>query len=491
MKRLLILATLLIAQAIPATAQSREKGLDPWMERSLIPYVRQQLMTHPRFKDETVMFVVLKDNAPTPTTNALALSLRDRLLEAAVDTPGITIGWQQGRQPVASTPTDCVGVDVQYYVGLELNQDIDGRYSVNVRALDLNDRTWVTGFGRRWQGTLGTTQRQALRQQRVDTTFLGVREVPFTEDQTDLLAAHLARELTCALQRELEDDYVVSATPTDGVDALASAIELISNNLASNRSLTLTPDREAANAVLQGKAHRIDGDLFQYWLTITPEPGASSLTALSASAYIVLPDTATDVGPQSQLSAARNTATPRVSAAPRTVSIPNAGGDGLIGRLQVSPPRAGNECRPPCSVLRATANTDAMVFFLEHQPSYGLVRLAGNECRRRATPRLARRGDELRFAVRRTIASGHSWHETVEWHLDPKHNTYYAVVVTDADVARSMANLIDRLPQRCGDSLRPGARGSELEAWMHEFAAFTADASGTVDWRAVRVDDVM
>ena len=58
MKRLLILLTLLIAQSIPTVAESREKDLDRWVERNLIPYVRQQLVIHPRFKNETVMFVV-------------------------------------------------------------------------------------------------------------------------------------------------------------------------------------------------------------------------------------------------------------------------------------------------------------------------------------------------------------------------------------------------------------------------------------------------
>ena len=63
MKRTLILITLLIAQSIPTVAESREKDLDRWVDRNLIPYVRQQLVIHPRFKNETVMFVVLDDNA--------------------------------------------------------------------------------------------------------------------------------------------------------------------------------------------------------------------------------------------------------------------------------------------------------------------------------------------------------------------------------------------------------------------------------------------
>ena len=165
-KRILILLTILVAQAIPAVAQSREKDLDRWLDRDLIPYVRQQLLVHPRFKNETVMFVVLRDNAPASASNALALSLRDRMLTAAVATPGVAIGWQQGRSGAAldAQPQDCTLDDVHYYIGVELSQKLDSSYAVNVRALDLEDRNWVTGFGRRWQGRLSTTQRQAMRQ---------------------------------------------------------------------------------------------------------------------------------------------------------------------------------------------------------------------------------------------------------------------------------------------------------------------------------------
>ena len=37
MKRILILLTLILAQSIPAVAESREKDLDNWVDRDLIP----------------------------------------------------------------------------------------------------------------------------------------------------------------------------------------------------------------------------------------------------------------------------------------------------------------------------------------------------------------------------------------------------------------------------------------------------------------------
>ena len=64
------------------------------------------------------MFVVLEDNAPASISSELALSLRDRLLEAAIDSAGVSIGWQQGRSgnSLESRPDDCLHDNVHYYV---------------------------------------------------------------------------------------------------------------------------------------------------------------------------------------------------------------------------------------------------------------------------------------------------------------------------------------------------------------------------------------
>jgi hypothetical protein len=499
MKRILILFALLVAQSIPSVAESREKDLDRWVDRDLIPYVRQQLLVHPRFKGETVMFVVLNENTPASSTNALALSMRDRLLAAAVDTRGVEIGWQQGRGGISpeSTPGDCMHDDVHYYIGIELTQKLDGSYAVNVRALDLEDRNWVTGFGRRWQGKLSTSQRQAMRQERVDETFLGARDVPFTLAQTDLLAAHLAHRLTCTLKKRVEHDYVVSVDliepPASGLEG---TVELISNNLANRQALTLSADASVANSMLSGKAHQIDGVLHQYWVTVTPTGEVGDVAAISASAYIVLPThavpakeamAAANPGPDTSGAALVATATRRPP-----VSIPNAGKDALISPLGIVPPSTRTECGiGACSMLETRAKEDAIVFFLEHQANYGLVRLADASCRERTVARVARRGEAIRFPIARTTTSKRNWSETYEWDPAPELDTYYALVATDARIARSLANHIDRLPMRCTEAMRPGLEDEDLQKWFEDLAMLTARAADRIDWRAIEVRDVL
>ncbi len=514
MRRMLILLTVIVAQAIPTVAESREKDLDRWLERELIPYVQQQLQNHPRFRNETVMFVVLRDNVPASASNALALSVRDRLLDAAVATHGIAVGWQQGRSGNSpeSQPQDCKHDDVHYYIGIELTQNLDSSYSVDVRALDLEDRNWVTGFGKHWQGRLSTTQRQAMRQARIDETFLGGRDVPFTLAQTDLLAAQLAHKLACTMQKRVADEYVVATDVNEpSASALRGTVELISNNLASRQALTLSSDPGKANAVLGGKAHRIDGVLFQYWLTVTPKGEKDDVTALSASAYIVLPDaeqtteTLARIEPRAEATTVSEVASRADRPAP-PISIPNAGKDGLITPLRISSPTSDSECSGEgprvraasfiagsrrCSLLQTDAKADSVVFFLEHQAGHGLVRLGNNECRSRTTARIARRGERLSFPIAETTTARYNWSETHEWQLEPDLDTFYAVVVTDAKVARRMANHIDALPLRCSDAIRPGLEDDELRNWLSDFAMMSAKSSRHVDWRAIRVKDVL
>lgn len=496
MRRIFLLLTVLVAQAIPSVAESREKDLDRWVERDLVPYVRQQLVVHPRFRNETVMFVVLTDNAPASATNALALSIRDRLLAAAVATHGIEIGWQQGRGAAGPVPqaADCERHDVHYYIGITLDQKLDGDYAVDVRALDLQDRNWVTGFGRGWQGKLSTSQRQAMRQSEIDPTFLGGRDVPFTIAQSDLLAAHLAQQLACALQRNVEDDYVVAIDPSTAAgEPLPGTAEIVANHLSGSQALVVSAGGNEANAAMSGKAYRINGVLHQYWITVTPIGGSVEPAPLSASAYVVLPDeTPLDTPLESLVASDTRPVVDTKPTAPKPITIPNAGRDALLGPLRIAAPQSLTDCSGfRCSVLQTDALGDAVVFFLEHQSRHGLVRLGNHECRARTAARIARLGETIAFPVARTSDEPGDAREVLEWRREPSGDTYYAVAVRDARIARQVANHFDRLPLRCGNALRPGLEDDALERWLDEFAMLAARAADQIDWRAIEVEHVL
>ncbi len=514
MNRAVAMVISLALAALPATAA--ERHFDRWFDAELVPYVTSQLVEHPRFKGESVMFVVFEDNVPASVSNDFAISLRDRLLDAALNTPGVSVGRRQGGTSAlpASQSVDCTRDEVHYYVGVSVSRRIDGLYGVNVRALDLEDRNWVAGFGKAWQGSLSPVQQRALRQTQADATFRGARDVPFSSDEPDLLAAHLAHELSCALLRETGRRYVVSAQlEAEPGDSLAATVELVGNNLAAHDALELAGDEQQVNAALSGKAHPIDGALYQYWLTVTPiEPG-EELSTLSASAYVLLPvgrragTLPPDTAPRGDGTAGEHGLPPARGAPRATVAVPHGGGNALLGPLRILKSQDPRVCAGPaqtslhattysrpqrqCSVLVADAHADAIVFVLEHQANYGLVRLGGVACRERTAAHVVTRGTPMRYTVPFAAIGSSEMREAREWRVMPGVDTYYAFAVSDSRAAREFASHIDALPLRCQQSPRRGLDGGALQRWLEGFAELAEHHARHVSWRAIEVKDML
>jgi hypothetical protein len=188
--------------------------------------------------------------------------LRDRLRNSLADVPGIRIAWQPEQSALGTVNgnIDCAKDDVHYFIGIELTEDRSGSLHVEVRALDIEDKTWVSGFSRSWRGPLSTPQRRLLRQPETDLSFRGHRGAPYEESQTDLLAAHLAHDLGCTLLRQTAAEYVVDAAEleanTNPTSGASDMLELISNNLADYRAVQYSTTAGSANAVLEGTGRR-------------------------------------------------------------------------------------------------------------------------------------------------------------------------------------------------------------------------------------------
>ena len=134
---------------------------------------------------------------------------------------------------------------------------------------------------------------------------------------------------------------------------------------------------------------------------------------------------------------------------------------------------------------------DAIVFVLEHQANYGLIRLGGPTCRERTSPHVVTRGELMRFPIPYTSLGSSQTRETPEWLMAPGVDTYYAFAVTDASAARQFANHFDELPMRCNSRLRPGLTNNALHRWLDEFALLAARHASHVVWRAIEVKDVL
>ena len=482
---LLVLLSLLPA----ADALARSEALDRWFDRELVPTLVEHLERHPRFRGETLLFVVFNNDRPAPVTNALALRLRDQLLDAAVDA-GVSVAWQQ--QPHGAS--SCTRDKPDYYVGIELAHDLRGRHSVLIRALDIVEGTWVAGFTESWEGTLTPRERAAYRKTVSDPAFRGSRDVPYTSDQADLVAEHLSHTLSCEIFSGLDADYVVSleamagdATAADS-KLLGGAVELAARNLDQSNALELTANAAAANARVEGKAHRIDGPLHQYWLSITPLDG--KVRSLSASVYISSGSAVpAPLSPENAVAAK----SPTVAVQPAQITgvmMPGNPRDDLILPLSLYRAGSSDECGPgryDCALLHARAADDVIVYTLVHVGSLGLSRLADAGCERSPSARVVTRGHSALVPVASTTGQSRDAFNSGRWLTNPGATVYYAIAVDNARDARRVATLVDQLPLSCRGRASSGLAGIELQQWLERLSRLMLELGPRAAWRAIEV----
>ena len=490
-----LLATVFLLAALPLGAATRHADFDAWLVNDLTPYVKEQLRSHPRFKGESLRFVVLQNGKPQATSNSLALRVRDGLREAAADVPGVRIAWQPDDPHYLrnSGPggVDCTKTEVHYLIGVEMNLIHSGLLAVEIRALDVEDRTVVAGFSKSWEGPISSRQYRDFMRIETDLTFRGERAAPYEETQTDLLAAHLAHDLGCNLLRQTEAEYVITGSATGaGRDPVSNMVELVSNNLAQYSTLQFSATDASANSIIAGKAHKIDDDLYQYWITVQPIDSGSELQAFSASAYVRLPEQfmiaeALVMPPGPELESGAD-----FLASLKIVELadsPTCATGRIDGR---SPVYRRSFTDNECFALAVQSTDDAVVFFLNHQLNNGLVRLADASCLQRSSARIVRSNQQLQFTLPPDSLHSAAWSAADSWQLSPDLDTYYAVAASDTKAARALSQHIEQLPKRCSASLRPGLDGVALRQWMEELTEIIEKWEPAIDWQTIRVKNI-
>ncbi len=484
-----VATTAVLIACLPGAAQARQQNVEDWVGKGLSTYVANELTAHPRFKGASVRFVVMHNGSPLSRVDELSLRLRDRLQREVVGTPGVTIAWQpngiEAQRRVPTTGSDCSADDVQYLVGIELRSMGPDGVHASVRALDVVEKSWVAGFGKEWQGRLNREQQRARQRPVLDRTFLGDRGVPYSTAETDLMAAHLAHDLRCSLMRVLSDEYVVGRV--DPVGDGSDVLDLVGKNIAGLSSLQFAVDDVPHNALLQGKAHVVDGDLHQYWVTITPTDPNGELQAVSSSVYVRIPTRYLSASP--------------VSASPESVSVRSGA---LLDSLRMVRLESGRACpsreaaygrdpyrsrRGGCLGLEVSTNEDAVVFVLNHQQNNGLVRLDDGRCAYRTAARISRAKEAITIALPTSLLRD-SWLPENEWRLEPDADTYYAIAVSDSRAARKLGAHLDELPRRCSESVRAGFEGRELAAWLTTLSSTIEELQPFVDWNAIRIKNI-
>lgn len=300
------MAVILIWLGLSACAGYPESGaidsaigqspLNVWLEKSLIPNLLQQLDQHPRFKGQPVLLVRMQGENVLPQIDDLTEDIRQKITDALLQSPGLDLAWRPSIQPWRHSQSlaeiSCGDHrEVRYYVGIDTGLSGENRdLHVKVRTLNLAERKWVSGFGRNWQGKPTRQQIEALAREHPDEYLRGLRPLPFSDRQPDMLAAYLARNLSCLLRQGEADDLVVHvAAPAPGTpDMFKTTLELLGRYLTRFREVAVTDDPNLANVTVVSAIHSIDQNLHQVWISARQRQGEQYLPGAEAEAYVLI-----------------------------------------------------------------------------------------------------------------------------------------------------------------------------------------------------------
>ena len=263
-----------------------------WLEQELSPYLARQMAEDPRFRDQSIMLVRLNGGDIQAEIDQLTRHIRRQIEDDLLSTPGIRLPWQPLRQMAKHhrrlSSLQCrPSRNADYYIGVEISPILSDRYRVSIRALDMSEHQWLSGFGLHWQGQLSRDEREALSRFSVDESLRGLRALPFTTRQTDMAADYLANNVSCLLQQQDEDQLLIHVQPVAGqASYMNGLLKLVANNLSRYHEVSITDQAARADYLLTLEALVVEPRLDQVWTAISRKQGSVRLSGMDTSTYI-------------------------------------------------------------------------------------------------------------------------------------------------------------------------------------------------------------
>jgi hypothetical protein len=445
---------------------STEPSLHDWVESELAPYVSQQLGQHPRFRGEPVIIVRLEGDDIQPDIDGLTRSIRDRLMDSLLKTPGVHVPWQPQQQPPQHhrrlDQLQCGRIrDAGYYIGIEIARSATAQFRVSVRALDAGAGEWVSGFSQHWSGSLSAAELRALQERHTDESLRGLRVLPFSAGQPDLAATYLANNLSCLLrQQDVEDLKIKVATLTSDQPPLRTLLQLIGNNLSRYREVEVTDVGRQANFVLRGEAHMIQPGLYQVWVVLHPGDSGDHLAGMDTATYVRIPPAGS---PPER----------------RSVAQASRGLQPAIARMELVRHTNSSAWRGSCSdgqqgcpVLEVDVEQADQVFVIAHGTKDGISQLSGacaGTVPAQAHPgRFAYRFPETRFT-------------STDW------PTVYAIAVSGAEPGRQFRQLLQDVPDACSTAAGMQGSAENRDQWLDRLDRLIVTNRDHAVWTARRL----
>ncbi len=469
--------------------EDEDAGLYAWVDEQLAPYLMDQLGRQPRFRNEPVLLVSMNGADIHPDIDALTRSVRARLMDRLLVTPGASLYWRPTVQPWEHHRSNdrliCnTASTARYFVGIDIAPTSGDGFRASVRALDVGTAAWVTGFGKTWHGRLTRGQQQALAERRTDEYLRGLRVLPFLDGETDLLAAYLAQNLSCLLREQGAADYRVFVdTRAKKEPNLQKVLTLVTHNLAQHQTVQITERAKDAELILSGSLNEIDGSLHQLWVKVRTKTPDMNLASVDTGAYIYL-----------SRSAGSDLATAPIGAKPR-LRTSHSGRTAVLSKLRVLKTRDADGCvdavydalaphdavgRGECFLVEFDLYRPAHVLVLSHAVDGTLTRLPQDGC-------VSENSYRQRWVPRRRVRIAKRNGAGFRWAGRPGIESVYALAVTDADVAQELAKHVDRLPDGCALNTSNSANAGHYRPWLAQLDRLIDRSGRGVDWQAVRV----
>jgi len=275
---------------------SDQPTLELWLAETLVPYLAQQLSQHPRFKGQPVLLVRMQGENVPARIDGLTEMIRNKITDALLKKNGLILAWRPAIKPWQhhqSLREISCGDDsnAHYYIGIDTGlSKVNRNLYVKVKALNLSERKWVSGFGKSWTGIPTRDQLNALGREHPDDYLLGMRPRPFSERQPDMLAAYLARNLSCLLRQGESDDLIVHvASPApNSPQMVKTTLKLLGKYLTRFSEVEVTDNPNRANVTVVFALHSIDKDLHQVSISARQRQGEIYLPGAETEAYVML-----------------------------------------------------------------------------------------------------------------------------------------------------------------------------------------------------------
>lgn len=275
------------------TAVCSQSSLDNWLDTELLPYLSAELSRNPRLAGRPLLIAGFDGEEIKSEIDGLTEELRTRLKNGLIKIRGINLVWRHYRQPWQHhrflREARCVDLTPpEIYLVIDCRQlPVNGELQVGIRALDLREEMWVPGFGASWTGKATPEQLSAFSRRTVDTNLRGLRPLPFTEDQADLAAAYLARNLSC-LYQGVEEDIRIYQEIIRTAAIVDRVFGLLDEYLNLYMEAEITEQKDEASIVMRQEIKPITNGLYQVWIHSILKKNGRRLPGLDTMVYLTI-----------------------------------------------------------------------------------------------------------------------------------------------------------------------------------------------------------